>query len=507
MFFWKIWKKKKPGPPPIKPTPPSPPAPQASPAPASAPAPLVPLGATAHELETTYQSHWRRKDFRSPEWHALGGTLARHPNISPEFLKTLVSPFPKEAAENPALPLILLEQPDFFGTVNPQTLQGWLRDATTPAILIQGLLTHPEAHIATPARYHVAVVGDDWVSWFQMLTTHFRTLPVKKKQEWYLAELALQNRLPAWLRMQLAGSRTGEIRAIAVNHPQMRPLRELMVRASGVSDLSRLGPAASKPVSVAELIWLADGPYWFRVLAARHPDTPHWTLARLINDPDGFLRVRVLRNPATPPDVLRRYAQSDIEAERIAVARNPACPPDVLTLLQKTPSERVQQVLEYRVEACLPGAPRKVKDEKRLPLTATAARRPIDSPFHDPNLTQQQLNELANASNRDIRRLAMRRGGLAKPAWPTRYQWNVSLQRLKISEVLGVMAVQDYGEIRKAAQSMDWETRLVILANPYLTYELLQELAQDGHQWVRAAARTRLTTGAPLEPFGVVELP
>ncbi|MGC4047031.1 MAG: hypothetical protein QM758_24820 [Armatimonas sp.] len=500
MFFWKNWKKKKLAPPPIKPTPPVPPSPPPM-------EPLVPPTATARELETKYKKRWQAMDFRSEPYKALGGALARHPNISPSFLKEMIGFYPRKAAENPALPLILLENPDFFHTVYKPNLLDWLRDSATPDILIQGLLTHPDTAVAAAARYHVAIAGEAGADWYAQITTHFRGIRWKKKLEWFLAEQALQDRLPDWLRMQLAGSSTGEIRAIALNSPELRPLRELLIRASGIRDVSRLGPTASGYVSKAELAWLAEGPHWFRVLAARHPVTPPENLARLLTDSDGFIRIRVLRNPATPPEILRRHASSEIEAERIAVARNPACPADVLALLQSAPSDRLQPILAHRESAEQVCTSKKIKKEKRLPLSQTAPRRPVSSPFHDPNLTQSQLHELTNDYDRNVRRLAMRRGGRSKLKWSLRYQWDHQLQRLTLPEVLSLMTLQDYGEIRKATQAMSWEIRLTILANPLLTHDLTQELTRDGHQWIRAAARARLKVGVPLPLFGMIELP
>jgi hypothetical protein len=472
--------------------------------------PLAP-DTTAAELERLYT-----ESGRSSELVALRQAIARHPNAAPHRLQTLAANYPHEVAQNPALPLILLEQPDFFGAVSQDTLKRLLLSTTTPLILLQGICTHPNPALSEAAQRHVAIAGEANPDWFSEAKVFFRGMP--QKDPWGLLELVELGKAPLWLAVQLAGSRNGKLRTAVLALPRLRSLRGLLVRASGLTDVSRLGHAPCGKVSRAELTWLAQGPYWFQVLAARHPKTSPGDLAALAQSSDGFLRVRVARNPSTPPVVLRQFATSSIEAERIAVARNPACPHSVLTVLQADTSTRVQTVLAHRAAALRPGAARKQRRERRLSYVQSLSRRPVPTREQQeawvrsakvfdriraaraPFAPQELLDQLASDAHARVRRAARLRGGRARGTAPY-------LLGPQLHELIALHSNPHPDTLRLATTDFDWRIRLMALSNPHLTPPQLKALVTDPDHWVRAGAQLRQTTGQPLDLFDMVEFP
>ncbi len=468
---------------------------------------------TAEELDRLFKDYvlaGSRQDRR------LLPVLARHPNISPTLLSELATQCPQEAAQNPSLPLILLEQPDFFAKIRRHFLHNWLRNESTPLIFLQGLCLHPDLAIADAARRHVLVAGEAESGWHDDMYAYFRNQPMKN--EWLLLEMAETVGPPDWVVIQLAGSRNGQIRAAALALPGMERLRSLVVRASGLKDVSRLGPAPCGRVSKAELSWLAEGPPFFQTLAARHPKTPPDFLEKLSRDPDGFLRIRVARNPSAPSDVLRKFASSPAEAERIAVLRNPACPIEILQTLKNDPSERVQTILTHRESAIKSGTSRRISRERRLPLRAVPSRHTalsdeerqalVKSPRFrdrvraacDPFLSEEALYRLAGDPNGRVRRAARSRGGVREQT--SRFGMPESL-----SQVIDAMTTTPFpGVLDLYAESAEFQLRLAALGNPALPENLIEQLTRDGNSWVRAAAQRRKATGKPLDLFGPVAL-
>lgn len=67
--------------------------------------------------------------------------VAVNPNTPTEVLKQLGDDFPKEVSRNPALPLLLLENPNIFNEIfKPQTLWSLVLDAKTPAEVLELLV-------------------------------------------------------------------------------------------------------------------------------------------------------------------------------------------------------------------------------------------------------------------------------------------------------------------------------------------------------------------------------
>jgi hypothetical protein len=99
--------------------------------------------------------------------------IAKHPNCPPDLLQQYFPSFPMQAMQNPALPLLLIENPEFFLALPPKTVIPILEEAETPAWFVEALRRHPRPEVAELADWHVTVadnISSDWAyrlnDWF-----------------------------------------------------------------------------------------------------------------------------------------------------------------------------------------------------------------------------------------------------------------------------------------------------------------------------------------------------
>ncbi len=326
-------------------------------------------------------------DFRRALRRELRAAIARNPNAPPSLLRQAFEQFPEALLENPVLPLLLLEDPDFMRKL-PEFVSGAvLARADVPESLVVTFSQRSPA-LADEARHHVLLAGETGDEWVALVQAEFGKLMQRRlNPERHACVLALleQGEVSPRVAERLLGEQLRRWERVsfcwgARRNSGYQPLFDLLRRLTGTWDLS--GPVRPDvPAAPEELACLAAGGTWLRRLAARHPNTPPELLECLAADPEVAVRRAVARHPATPVEALETLAASPRLRERLAVARNESAPAELLCRLARDPEARVRAAVARH-----PAIPMGVAEDlacdpdTRVRNSAERALRPIATP-------------------------------------------------------------------------------------------------------------------------------
>lgn len=248
---------------------------------------------------------------------------------------------------NPVLPLLLLEDPGFFLKLSPASLRRLLRREQLPETLLISLLRHGDAEVRVSATLHMQQTRTDGDN----AEAVRRSLAETRADTAALPELFDLGLVPAWLSEPLAGTANTELRDFVVSVLERSPEAETaslgaLYRRAGAA-LPRPGKPSRPDSSLGaeEMRQLATGGPWVRGVAARHPNTPPESLARLARDPVLAVRVSALRHPFTPEEALWTGSAAVLPILRRAVARNPAATDAMLARLATDPDPTVRRAV------------------------------------------------------------------------------------------------------------------------------------------------------------------
>lgn len=475
--------------------------------------------------------------------------VAVHPNAPPALLGMLARWHPEAVLRNPALPLVLLEDPRWADKLLPETALTMLRAEDVPAFLLSTFAGRP-GPVGQAARLHIGLTGEcgpDWEGEAREALWEAAGLSEKeesrkeesRKEEPFPARLLSLDLVAAWLVGPLAAHGNASVRRAVARSPQApQDLLTLLRRAGSTSDLG--GPAPPDPaLPASDLERLARGGPWAKLLAARHPNTPPVVLEGLAGGGDETLARHLVRNPATPAalreslavslgPVFRRASARDPETPPAALARlaadatrdvrwmaawNPHTPPDALAALAGDADARVRQGVGRNAAAPAALLAALAGDTARW-VRLAAARHPDTPPA--------ALADLAEDADEEVRQSVARRDTLRRPRPPAPVrETDPPPARIRVAprvvdaqeagQALGEAAASG-GGLAKAAvlanpdvspgfltsgvAELFWPCRLAVARNPAISLLALESpeagdalalLARDGNRLVRAA--------------------
>lgn len=137
----------------------------------------------------------------SGEAHKVLDAIARNPNLPVKLAPACLGFQAKALAENPALPLLMLECPDIAHQSTIERLLRTLRRADTPTEVVQLLAHHHRPIVAEAARLHVSFAGELSETEVEAeLRKELAALPIGGKPR--LQELHAWGLVPEWLVQQ-----------------------------------------------------------------------------------------------------------------------------------------------------------------------------------------------------------------------------------------------------------------------------------------------------------------
>lgn len=255
--------------------------------------------------------------------------VAKNPNTPTATLAQLINSYADEFAQNPVLPLLLLDQPNFFGALPEQAIQALARCRQLPEELYSLLVqTHPYTLARTP-----------------LLAPVLFPLLAASREPYVRERLALHKDLPVEILLRLARDQRMEVRRAASQHPSL-PEEALLALADDKSQKVRFALVENPRTPLAlRLRLLRSGDRRARKYLARKLDTPPALLAQLAQDFVTDIRLAAARNTQTPAESLAALASDPSKPVRAAVAANPSTPLPALQQLAATGHETVRQTI------------------------------------------------------------------------------------------------------------------------------------------------------------------
>ncbi|WP_165863887.1 hypothetical protein [Capsulimonas corticalis] len=479
---------------------------------------------------------------------AVARAVAENPNSPPDLLAALCHRIPEAVLNNPALPLVLLENPAWTKRLAPEAALQMLKFETAPADLLHMLARQPGL-VGHTARLHVGIAGEcgpNWESEAREALWESSGLPGRDGN--FPVRLLELDLVAGWLAEPLAAHWDSKVRRATARSPHtprevLQPLR----RAGGSHDLNSVVPADPAMPSPA-LERLARGGSWAKRLAARHPNTPIAVLEKLASEDNEAIRWSLVKNPSTPthliaglttklgdnfrrgcardpetpPASLEIFASDAVRDVRWMAARNPHTPPSALSALTRDVDARVRQGVGRNASASAELLALLAGDSGRWVRLAAARHRntPADAlaalaadedeevrqsvarrdlpPAHPPTPSMKKAPPalLSNAPRAKPARTAahpVEVTQLLHSAW-SRGEWLEKAVALSCPNV-------DPKDILEGAIDPLWTCRIAVARNPALLLfalerpelsDLAHRLARDGNRLVRAAARASL---------------
>jgi hypothetical protein len=243
--------------------------------------------------------------------------IAKHPNCPPDLLQQYFPSFPMQAMQNPALPLLLIENPEFFLSLPSGTVVPILEEAETPTWFVEALRRHPRSEVTELAEWHVAVAGDISSDWEYRLNDWFFASIIKSPLgRDHMTELLNLKLVPEKLQSEFSH------RLLLFTEEPAAPLAEANTEIvePKQEDSKEEKEARNPSTSRKRLLELAQSgnPRWHRALA-QNPNAPGEVLATIVASMSGteqraeqsdILRCVAL-HPQTSTDTLMTLALLD----------------------------------------------------------------------------------------------------------------------------------------------------------------------------------------------------
>lgn len=361
--------------------------------------------------------------------------MASDPNTQLEALLFLAGICSADFCANPALPLLLLENPGLPTAFELASLGRLLSYTGVPRYLLNAIARFGPSEMAHAARLHIGLSGETDDNWRTDLSEALLHLPIIPNDD-LLAVLLVFDDVPTWLHERISLS----------SNPRI--FQALAIARGESSDLSDLA----------------------QFIAPREqagPEPPFETLLHMIEDDAPRVRAQAARDPRLPPAVLANlkvaedWSDSDIDVYR-AVASNPSTPAQTLLALADNPS------------AVFTDVRRAVTLNTQAPPEALALL--VDEVFADdirlilaahPNLPPDLRERLRNHALATARQLA------------TPFYRAIAAAHHNAS----------IDDLHLAAYSPFWIERLAVALNPHTPTATRALLADDGNRLVRKAAK------------------
>ena len=131
--------------------------------------------------------------------------IVQHPNCPPDLLREYFASFPRQALLNPVLPLLLIENAQFFASLDHATALPILEEAETPGWLVEALRGHRHPEVADLAYWHKSVHPDISRDWqYKLNSWFFETAYKSSSPEAEMAELLRLRLIPEKLQSEFS---------------------------------------------------------------------------------------------------------------------------------------------------------------------------------------------------------------------------------------------------------------------------------------------------------------
>ncbi len=274
----------------------------------------------------------------------IRNAISRNPNTPPDILVEYFYEFPTHVLHNPALELILLENPDFFNELvsnNPFVFNDEL-----PLFFVEWASRHPKESI----RESVASSNQT--------PKHLLAYLAADENDCVRQKVAENHKTPSHSLAQLATDKNKNIRiAVAENHctssesleklaededydirrkvaaNENTPISNLEILAKDKSGMVRLAAVENSCLSSETLENIVKGLIKLDINIIRQIKLPLAFFDWAVNHLDKKIRIVVAENHHTPQNLLAKLVDDRVAEIRLTVAKNPNTPKSTLKIL------------------------------------------------------------------------------------------------------------------------------------------------------------------------------
>jgi hypothetical protein len=240
---------------------------------------------------------------------SLTSCLAQNPSVPLPTLYRLWHQHPQQIFVNPILPLLLLEDPNFFIREDHRSL-------------LQEILK------------------------VKSLPESFMGLASKSTDAWALHLLASREDLPVWLMEELAYKGVEPSYDALARNPNLP--ESLVMYLLEETRLSTRLVLVERPGLSSALWEMAANNAYPQVRAKVAEAANSYLLARLSKDPDSSVREVVAKHNQLTPEIAERLAQDTVRQIREAIASNSSTPEEILLSLAVDRDVRVRAIVAER---------------------------------------------------------------------------------------------------------------------------------------------------------------
>jgi hypothetical protein len=292
---------------------------------------------------------------------AIRNAIARNPNTPPDILVEYFYEFPAHVLHNPALELILLENPDFFNELvsnNPFVFNDEL-----PLFFVEWASRHPKESIRdsvasstqTPSHLLAYLAADNNDDVRQKVAENHKTpsyslgkLAADKNKNIRIAVAENPCTLSESLE-KLAEDEDDDIRSkVAAN--ENTPIHTLEILARDKSGMVRLAAVENSCLSSETLENIVKGLIELDINIIRQIKLPVVFFDWAVNHLDKNIRIVVANNHHTPQNLLAKLVDDQVVEIRLTVAKNPNTSKSALKVLIEDENDAIAFVaaLQFR---------------------------------------------------------------------------------------------------------------------------------------------------------------
>jgi hypothetical protein len=291
----------------------------------------------------------------------IRNAIARNPNTPPDILVEYFYEFPNHVLHNPALELILLENPDFFNELvsnNPFVFNDEL-----PLFFVEWASRHPKESI----RESVASSNQT--------PRHLLADLAADKNDDVRQKVAENHKTPSHSLAQLATDKNNNIRIAVAENPytssesleklaedensdirrkvaanENTPINTLEILARDKSGMVRLAAIENSCLSSETSENIVKSLIELDINIIRQIKLPLVFFNWAINHPDKNIRILVAENPHTPENLLTKLVDDKVAKIRLTVAKNPNISKSALKILTEDGNDAIAFVaaLQFR---------------------------------------------------------------------------------------------------------------------------------------------------------------
>jgi hypothetical protein len=370
------------------------------------------------------------------QFYTLGCALAVNPNTPITILTRLSQDFISQVAQNPALPLLLVEDWYFLSEI---TLWNMVSSTFPSHSVLQMLAHHTNAMIAQEVQMHVTFSGEADENWRDAAGPLLAKLPYTSAERYFLNKFQQGEfaRVPEWIWIHLPAHK-GRAPIAKKPPPMPKPHPE--------------------PWNADSLAQIQNAKTTERMNAVRDSQNAEF-LKVMSKDQNANVRGLVACNPYTPVEILRGLAIDSFPVRR-SLVKNPNTPEDLLKpILKELP------IFSYEIH--------KHDHAPAWALEIAWNYRPSAGPRNNPTLRKLLLEN---------------------PETSFETQHNVffspSTEDSQFKQFINTLYLED---IQDKYGNLPWWEKIAYILNPNVSEEVIQPLiTQDPNRYVRAAARERL---------------